>query len=265
MIYLPRIDPVAISLGPLDIHWYGLMYVFAFFMGWILLRMTTKRSYAPLNPLEVDDLVTWIMLGVILGGRLGYVLFYDFAVYMRNPLDILKIWQGGMSFHGGLLGVMASIAWWSKRHHHSFLTVLDMVAPAITPGLLAVRIGNFINGELWGSITTSPFGVVFASGGPLPRHPSQLYEAFLEGLVLFIILYIYARKPRPDGHVSGLFAMGYATFRFGIEFVRQPDAHLGYLAFNWLTMGQILSIPLFLAGLWLMLRPTTAPQNNAAK
>ncbi len=253
--YVLNIDPVAFSIGSLNIHWYGLSYVFAFVVGWSLMRMAAKRPFSVLKADDVDDLVTWIILGVILGARLGYVIFYDLINYLSDPIQIIQIWRGGLSFHGGLLGVVIVVFWWARRHKHSFLSVLDAVSPAVPPGIFFVRIANFINGELWGSITTSSFGVIFPSGGPFPRHPSQLYEALLEGLLLTIIMQIYARKERTPGHVAGVMAIGYAVCRFSVEFVRMPDAHLGYLAFGWLTMGQILSLPLFLAGLWFITRP----------
>lgn len=252
----PTIDPVALSLGPLQVHWYGLMYLFSFVAGWGLARWRAAR---PLwraqgwTPLKVDDLLTWIMLGVVAGGRIGYVLFYDFSAFAAHPAEIFKLWNGGMSFHGGLLGVLLVILWWSRRQGRRFMEVVDFIAPFVPPGLFFGRIGNFINGELWGGVTDSPLGMVFPTGGPLPRHPSQLYEAGLEGLLLFVILWWYSSKKHPVGRVSGLFAVLYGLFRFGVEFVRQPDAHIGYLAFGWLTMGQLLCVPLLAVGVWLLL------------
>ena len=257
MLAYPNISPVALSLGPVQVHWYGLMYLFAFLAGWGLARWRASRPAwiaAGWNGQKVDDLLTWIMLGVVAGGRLGYVLFYDLPVYLDQPSEILKIWNGGMSFHGGLIGVLLMGWWWSRRKK-KFMDVVDFVAPLVPPGLFFGRIGNFINGELWGGVTDGPLGMVFPTGGPLPRHPSQLYEAGLEGLVMFVVLWVYSSRIRPTGRVSGLFAVLNGVFRFGVEFVRQPDPQLGYLAFGWLTMGQLLCVPLLIAGLWLLFRP----------
>ena len=242
MLAYPNISPVALSLGPVQVHWYGLMYLFAFLAGWGLARWRASRPAwiaAGWNGQKVDDLLTWIMLGVVAGGRLGYVLFYDLPVYLDQPSEIFKIWNGGMSFHGGLIGVLLMGWWWSRRNKKKFMDVVDFVAPLVPPGLFFGRIGNFINGELWGGVTDGPLGMVFPTGGPLPRHPSQLYEAGLEGLVMFVVLWVYSSRIRPTGRVSGLFAVLYGVFRFGVEFVRQPDPQLGYLAFGWLTMGQL--------------------------
>jgi len=202
----------------------------------------------------VDDLITWLVVGVVLGGRIGYVLFYDPAYYLANPLESLSIWRGGMSFHGGVIGVTL-VSWLYGRHiGKSLLEVGDLVAPLVPPGLLAGRIGNFINGELWGRVTDAPWAMVFPTGGPLPRHPSQLYEAGLEGLALFCILWIYALKPRQRGAVGGLFLLGYGCFRFFVEFFRQPDAQLGFVALDFFSMGQLLCLPMIALGLYLMLR-----------
>ncbi len=248
------LDPVALSLGPVQIHWYGLTYVAALVVGWLLGRSRAKTTPG-WTLTEMDDLVTWVMLGVVVGGRLGYMLFYDFQLFISNPLELLYLWKGGMSFHGGLLGVLTALWLWARRHKRPFLAVLDFIAPLIAPGLFFGRLGNFINAELWGKVTDVPWGVVFPYAGPLPRHPSQLYEAALEGIVLFLVVWVYSKKPRPMGRVAGLFGLGYGVFRFGVEFVRLPDAHLGYIAFGWLTMGQVLCVPLMLCGLWLLLRP----------
>ena len=238
--------------------WLAGAYLFAFLAGWGLARWRASRPAwiaAGWNGQKVDDLLTWIMLGVVAGGRLGYVLFYDLPVYLDQPSEIFKIWNGGMSFHGGLIGVLLMGWWWSRRNKKKFMDVVDFVAPLVPPGLFFGRIGNFINGELWGGVTDGPLGMVFPTGGPLPRHPSQLYEAGLEGLVLFVVLWVYSSRIRPTGRVSGLFAVLYGVFRFAVEFVRQPDPQLGYLAFGWLTMGQLLCVPLLIAGLWLLFRP----------
>ena len=262
MIAYPQINPVAISLGPLQVHWYGLMYLFGFLAGWYLGRVRAL-SLPGWPPRLMDDFATWVMLGVVIGARLGYVLFYDFAVYLRDPLEMLRLWNGGMSFHGGLLGVLFAIWLFARRTGKDFLAVVDFTAPLVPPGLFFGRLGNFINAELWGAPTTLPWGMVFPNAGAVARHPSQLYEALLEGLLLFVILWVYSSKPRQIGRVSGLFAVFYGLCRFGVEFVREPDAHIGYLAFGWLTMGQVLCLPLLIVGSWLLLRnpPDTDVEN----
>lgn len=257
---LPHIDPVAFSIGSLQLRWYGLMYLAGFGLGWWLGRWRASRPNSGWRASDVDDLLTCVMIGIILGGRLGYVLFYDLPVYLSDPMEILRIWNGGMSFHGGLLGVLGAFWYFAHTRHRSFLDISDLVAPLIPPGLFFGRLGNYINGELWGKVTDSPWGVIFPGAGPYPRHPSQLYEALLEGIVLFTVVWIYSLKPRKRGAVSGLFALGYGVFRFAVEFVRVPDAQLGYLAFGWLTMGQVLCLPLIAVGLWLLCRPAPIAQ-----
>jgi phosphatidylglycerol:prolipoprotein diacylglycerol transferase len=252
MVPYPNIDPVALRLGPIAVHWYGLMYLFGFAAGWWLGRQRAKRAGTGWVPAQVDDLVVYVALGVVLGGRLGYILFYGFPQYLEAPLDALKVWQGGMSFHGGLLGVLVAMWLYGRRHGRSFLSVTDFIAPLIPPGLLFGRIGNFINGELWGRVSDVPWAMIFPTGGPLPRHPSQLYQAGLEGVALFIILWFYSSRPRGTGAVSGMFLIVYAVFRFSMEFVRVPDAHIGYLAFGWLTMGHVLTLPMLVGGLALL-------------
>nr|VFK42965.1 MAG: Prolipoprotein diacylglyceryl transferase [Candidatus Kentron sp. SD]VFK48504.1 MAG: Prolipoprotein diacylglyceryl transferase [Candidatus Kentron sp. SD]VFK80367.1 MAG: Prolipoprotein diacylglyceryl transferase [Candidatus Kentron sp. SD] len=249
-----ELDPVAIQLGPLPIHWYGLMYLAAFGMAWWLGRMRAADASRGWQPAAMEDLVFYCALGAVLGGRIGHMLFYDLAHFLHAPWIIFQVWKGGMSFHGGLLGVCVVMWWQARRHGRSFFQVADFIAPLIPPGLGAGRLGNFINGELWGKTTDLPWGVVFPhpAAGSLPRHPSQLYEAFLEGAVLFAILWLFSKKPRPTMAVSGLFLICYGGFRFFVEFIRIPDQSLGYLAFDWLTMGQILTVPMVVIGAGLL-------------
>ena len=258
---LAQIDPVALSIGSLQLRWYGLMYLAGFGLGWMLGRWRASRPGSGWTGPDVDDLLTCVMIGIILGGRIGYVLFYDLPVYISDPMEILRIWNGGMSFHGGLLGVLGAFWYFARSRGRSFLEVSDFIAPLVPQGLFFGRLGNFINGELWGKVSDVPWAIVFPGAGPNPRHPSQLYEAALEGLLLFIMVWIFSSKPRKTGAVSGLFALGYGIFRFAVEFVRMPDVQLGYLAFGWLTIGQLLCVPLILAGLWLLCRkaPVLAP------
>jgi phosphatidylglycerol:prolipoprotein diacylglycerol transferase len=248
----PDIDPVAIHLGPVAIHWYGLMYVVGFLGGWWVGKLRARNPLWGWRPEELGDVVFYLALGVILGGRLGYVLFYNPGHYVQHPLEVLYIWTGGMSFHGGLLGVCVALWIYARKTGRTLFAVTDFLAPLAPLGLGPGRIGNFINQELWGKVTDLPWGMVFRTGGPLPRHPSQLYECALEGVALFLILWFYSRRPRPTGAVSGLFMICYGAFRFAVEFVREPDTQLGYLAFGWVTMGQILSVPMILFGASLM-------------
>jgi phosphatidylglycerol:prolipoprotein diacylglycerol transferase len=259
MLTFPNIDPVALNLGSLKIHWYGLMYLIGFFVVWWLGRIRARRPGSNWDPEQISDLVFYGALGAVLGGRVGYILFYNFPFFMADPLSIFKVWQGGMSFHGGMIGVFIAMWLYSRKFNKGFFEITDFVAPLVPIGLGAGRIGNFINSELWGRVADVPWAMVFPNGGGLPRHPSQLYQAFLEGIVLFIILWFYSSKPRPTMAVSGMFLIFYGLFRFIVEFVRVPDAQLGYLAFGWLTMGQVLSMPMILAGvvlMWLAYRKT---------
>jgi phosphatidylglycerol---prolipoprotein diacylglyceryl transferase len=244
------IDPVAVQLGPLAVRWYGLMYVIGILGGWWLGRVQARRPWSQINTQQVDDMVTWIALGVILGGRVGSVLFYNFGEFLNDPLMLFRIWEGGMSFHGGFLGVLIAMAWYGRNIGVGFWTLTDFIAPLVTVGLGAGRIGNFINNELWGKATDVPWAFIVDGA---PRHASQLYEAFLEGLVLFIILWIFASKPRPRMAVSAMFLLCYGIFRFGVEFVRVPDEHIGYLAWGWFTQGQLLTAPMIIGGIVILL------------
>ena len=261
MFVYPEIDPIAVELGPLAVRWYGLMYVIGILGGWWLGRVQARRSWSPLTPVQVDDMVTWIALGVILGGRLGSILFYNFGDFIADPLMLFRIWQGGMSFHGGFLGVLFAMWWFGKRTGVGFWELTDFIAPVVTIGLGAGRVGNFINGELWGKVTDVPWAVVVNG---VPRHASQLYEAFLEGLVLFIVLWTFASRQRPRMAVSGLFLVGYGVSRFAVEFVRLPDAHIGYMAWGWLTRGQLLTAPMIIWGIALLVLAYRRQANTAS-
>ena len=260
MLIHPQIDPVALQIGPVAIHWYGLTYLAAF--GLFMLLANARLRHLPFAAVQqpspwvrrdVEDILFLGVMGVVLGGRVGYCLFYKPAYYLANPLEIFAVWQGGMSFHGGLLGVMLAMVWYARSRHRPFLQVMDFVAPCVPTGLAAGRLGNFINGELWGRVAdpSLPWGMVFRGAGDLPRHPSQAYQFLLEGLLLFVLLWLYARKPRATGQVSALFLLGYGVFRFIAEFFREPDAHLGLLSLG-MSMGQWLCVPMILggAGLW---------------
>ncbi|HYF60978.1 MAG TPA: prolipoprotein diacylglyceryl transferase [Burkholderiaceae bacterium] len=269
MLVHPNFDPIALQLGPLAIRWYGLMYLVAFAAFYLLGRMRVARThYGPSTGLaasDVEDLLFYGVIGVILGGRLGYVLFYKPGHYLSNPLEALAIWQGGMAFHGGLVGVLVACAVFASRRGLRFLQLMDFVAPLVPLGLAAGRLGNFINGELWGRATDLPWGMVFPQDpSGLARHPSQLYQFAGEGLLLFALLWWYSSRPRAEGRVSGLFLLGYGTLRFLAEFGREPDAFLGLLA-GGLSMGQLLSLPMVAAGLWLMTRRASAPFAGATR
>lgn len=248
MLMFPEIDPVAFHLGPLSVRWYGLMYLIGFVSGYLLLSYRAKKPNSGWTTEQVSDLIFYGALGVILGARVGYVLFYNFGPFLENPLSLFEVWKGGMSFHGGFLGVLLAMFLFARKNKKNMWDILDFGAPIVPIGLGAGRIGNFIGGELVGRATDVPWGMVFPHVDSLPRHPSQLYQATLEGLVLFIILWVYSMKPRPRYAVSGVFGLFYGIFRFSVEFVRQPDAQLGFVALNWMTMGQILSLPMIIIG-----------------
>ncbi|MBS0349927.1 MAG: prolipoprotein diacylglyceryl transferase [Proteobacteria bacterium] len=255
MIQYPSINPVAVQFGHLKIYWYGIMYLLSFTLAWLLALWRVRKPNAFLTKSQVGDLIFYGAIGVVIGGRLGYVLFYDFPYFLHNPLKIFAIWQGGMSFHGGFIGVVLAMLWCSHQFKCSLWDLTDFVAPLVPIGLAAGRIGNFLNQELWGRISNVSWAMVFPAAGPEPRHPSQIYEFLLEGVLLFVVLWWFSSKPRPRFAVSALFLLGYGLARTIAEFFRQPDPQYGYIAFNWLTMGQILSLPMFLAGaiaLWII-------------
>ncbi len=252
MLIHPNFDPVAIAIGPLVLRWYGLMYLVGFGAAWWLgtrrIAAGATSGDAPISRAHFDDILFAALIGVIAGGRLGYVLFYKPAYYLAHPLEVLAIWQGGMSFHGGFLGVLLALAWSARRMRLPWLTLTDFIAPLVPLGIAAGRLGNFINGELWGRPTDLPWGTVFAGADALPRHPSQLYQFALEGLTLFVLLWWFSARPRRRGQVSACFLAGYGLLRFVAEFAREPDAFLGLLALE-LSMGQWLSLPMLAAGI----------------
>lgn len=289
MTYLHNIDPIAFSLGPVQVHWYGIMYLLGFLAAWALGRARIRAGRLPgVDANGFSDLLFYAMLGVVLGGRIGYMLFYAFGALVQNPLALFKVWEGGMSFHGGLIGVLIAVFWWARKHRLHVFDVVDFTAPLVPLGLGFGRLGNFVGGELWGKFTQAGWGVIFPhaplsdipAGQPpmeqlmsaaqiqqqyaaglldrYARHPSQLYEAVLEGLVMFAVLWLFSMKPRARYAVSGMFALLYGVFRFAVEFVRMPD-NGAYVAFGWLTRGQILSLPLIAIGLWLLWRSRRAP------
>ncbi len=260
----PSIDPVAFSLGPLQVHWYGLAYLASFVLVWLLLRQRTQQPWSPLRAEQIEDLVFYGALGVVLGGRLGYVFLYKFDQFLTDPLWLLRVWEGGMSFHGGLVGVILAMLLFARRQAIPFLVLSDRVAPAVPIGLFLGRIANFVGQELWGRPTTGWYAMVFPRDPfQLPRHPSQLYEAILEGVVLFAILLFLSRRPRQAGMISGVFLLLYGLARFVVEFAREPDAHISILLFGWMTRGQLLSVPMILVGLGLLILAQRAARRPA--
>lgn len=249
----PHIDPVFLSIGPLQFRWYGLMYILGFLATYLILRSETRRKQLPLSPDDVADLVFFGAMGVVLGGRLGYILFYKLDFYLSHPLQVFAIWQGGMSFHGGFLGVVLAFVLYARRKKIAFYTLIDMVAQCAPVGLGLGRIGNFINGELYGRQTEVPWAIIFPGGGGVPRHPSQLYEALLEGVLLFAIVRLTALRTTTVGVPAWTFCAGYGLFRFIVEFFRQPDDNLGFLLGGF-SMGQLLSLPMFLLGSFMVFR-----------
>ncbi|MCX8996569.1 prolipoprotein diacylglyceryl transferase [Rhizobiaceae bacterium BDR2-2] len=259
----PEIDPIALSIGPLAIRWYGLAYVAGIMLGWLYARSLVAKAHlwpggtAPATRAQIDDFVVWATLGIVLGGRIGYILFYDPAPVLENPLSAFAVWNGGMSFHGGFLGATLAMILFARRHGIRIWSLFDVVAAVAPIGLFFGRIANFINGELWGRISDVPWAMVFPTGGPFTRHPSQLYEAALEGLATFLVLFAATRFTgilKKPGFTAGLFVSLYAASRIFVEFFREPDEQIGYLAGNWLTMGMILSLPMLAAGIWAMAR-----------
>ncbi|MFK0384346.1 prolipoprotein diacylglyceryl transferase [Rhizobium sp. RM] len=263
----PDIDPVAVSIGPVAIHWYGLAYVVGIMLGWSYARRLSRTNHlwqkdnSPVTVQHLDDFILWAAAGIVLGGRIGYILFYDLSSVAANPIRAIEIWNGGMSFHGGLIGTTIAMILFARKNGIPVWSMFDIVAAVAPIGLFFGRIANFINGELWGRISDAPWAVVFPTGGPFARHPSQLYEAGLEGLLLTAVLAlaIYAFKAlKAPGTVTGIFVAGYALSRIFVEFFREPDAQIGYLAGNWLTMGMVLSTPMVLLGLWAVVRARSA-------
>jgi phosphatidylglycerol:prolipoprotein diacylglycerol transferase len=270
----PNIDPVAFSIGPLSVHWYGLAYVAGIMIGWFYARKLIDRpalwkgDAAPMTKTHLDDFLVWIAVGIVVGGRTGYVLFYDLPVMLENPIRIIQIWNGGMSFHGGLIGSIIAMILFARKNAIPVWSMFDIIAAVVPLGLFFGRIANFINGELWGRLSSAPWAIVFPTGGPFARHPSQLYEAGLEGIVLLSLLAILifgVKALRTPGLVSGVFVIGYGFSRIFVEFFREPDAQVGYLlGTNWLTMGMVLSSPMVLIGLWAVLRARAAGRAEKA-
>jgi phosphatidylglycerol:prolipoprotein diacylglycerol transferase len=269
----PNIDPVAFSIGPLAVHWYGLAYVAGIMLGWFYARRLAanaslwKDGQSPITAVQLDDFLVWVAAGIVLGGRIGYILFYDMGAVAANPIRAIEIWNGGMSFHGGFIGATIAMIIFARRNTIPVWSMFDTVAAVVPFGLLFGRIANFINGELWGRLSSAPWAVVFPTGGPFSRHPSQLYEAGLEGIILVLVLALLIfrfKALKVPGTIAGTFVVGYALCRIFVEFFREPDAQLGYLlGTNWLTMGMILSLPMIAAGVWAILRARAAVTSAA--
>ncbi len=253
MLLYPHINPIAFHVGPVAVHWYGLMYLFGFLFGWALLALRLKLSPRGFTLAQLSDVIFYTALGVVIGGRVGYMLFYAWPDFLADPWLLFQVWKGGMSFHGGLVGVMVALWLYGRTIGKSMGEIGDLIVPVVPIGLGAGRIGNFINGELWGRVTNVSWGMVFPNAGDLPRHPSQLYEFLLEGVLLFLILWIFSSKPRPRWAVSGVFLICYGVFRFCVEFFREPDIQIGYIAFGWVTKGQLLSLPMIIAGIIMLI------------
>jgi phosphatidylglycerol:prolipoprotein diacylglycerol transferase len=249
MLAYPQIEAVAFAIGPLKVHWYGLTYLAAFASAWLLARVRARRADSPVTREQIDDIIFYAAMGAVLGGRLGYVFFYDFEKFLNDPLWLFRVWEGGMAFHGGMLGVTLAMAWYARKQRIAVGALLDFVVPLAPIGLGFGRLGNFINGELWGRVTDAPWAMIFPSDpDQLPRHPSQLYQFFLEGIVLFVIVWWYSARPRPRWSVGALFLGLYGLQRFIVEFFRQPDSQIGFAAFGWMSRGQELSLPMILIG-----------------
>ncbi|KQW28965.1 prolipoprotein diacylglyceryl transferase [Rhizobium sp. Root274] len=271
VVSFPAIDPIAFSIGPLAVHWYGLAYVAGILIGWLVARDLLRRpslwrnGNPPATVEQIDDFILWVAIGIVAGGRIGYILFYDFAAVAANPVRAIEVWNGGMSFHGGFLGATLAMVFFARKHLVPLWSLFDIVASVAPLGIFFGRIANFINGELWGRPSDVPWAMAFPTGGPFPRHPSQLYEAALEGLLLFLLLQLLARAfgaLRQPGRITGVFVILYAAARIFVEFFREPDAQIGYLFGGWLTMGMVLSLPMALVGLWILAwsgRATRAP------
>ncbi len=271
MLVYPQIDPVALQLGPLKVHWYGLTYLAAFTAAWLLARSRARRADSPVTRAQIDDVIFYAAIGAVLGGRLGYVLFYNFDKFLSDPVWLLRVWEGGMAFHGGMLGVILAMIWYARQQKIAVGALLDFAAPLAPIGLGFGRLGNFINGELWGRATDLPWAMIFPTDPQyLPRHPSQLYQLGLEGIVLFGIVWWYSSRPRPRWSVGALFLGLYGLQRFLVEFVREPDAQIGFAAFGWMSRGQELSLPMILIGIGVFIwahrnqrqNPTTLPINK---
>src|SRR5690554_1951323 len=274
MLNHPNFDPVALSIGPLDVRWYGLMYLLAFASAWFIAMRRARRPDSPVTPAQVETLISYGAFGVVIGGRVGYVAFYHFDAWMRDPLWLFRVWEGGMSFHGGLVGVTLAMLFYAHRIRVPFLRLTDFVAPLVPLGLAFGRLGNFIGQELWGRATDLPWAMVFPRDPlQLPRHPSQLYQFALEGVLLFVVVYWFSRKPRPAAAVSGVFLLGYACLRILAEFAREPDQHIQFDLFGWVTRGQLLCLPMAVLGVALLVyayrcarcKSSAAAESAAAK